>query len=79
MTSPHALVLTLAATLCSFILALVAVVGRRVYPAHTRGGAAMIPSTVAVVAQEVSHADPVPFTVAREPATSRPQARGRCA
>ena len=54
MTSPRALLLSIAATLCGFVLALVAVVGQASTARHPRGGVALAPSTVAVVAQEIS-------------------------
>ena len=74
MTSPRALLLSLAATVCGFVLALVAVVGQASNAATPVVESALAPSTVAVVAQEITPGHPVPFTVALEPATSPPGA-----
>ena len=52
MTSPRALFLSIAATVCGFILALVGVIGQASHAATPVVDAAMAPSTVAVVAQD---------------------------
>ena len=77
MTSPFALLLSIAGSVCMFILALIGIIADATMAPTPAVGAAMAPSTVAVVAQNVRHSDPVTFTVALEPAASRPQARGR--
>ena len=71
MTSPFALVLSIAGTVCMFILALMGIIADATLASSPAVGAAMAPSTVAVVAQDVSHGDPVPFMVVQAPATSR--------
>ena len=77
MTSPFALVLSIAATGCGFIIALVGIIVDAASAPPPTVAAAMTPEIVAVVAPEVRQGDPVPYTVAWEPAASRPQARGR--
>ena len=64
MTSPHALFLSLATTVCAFALALVAIVSQAFGSVTPVGETATVPSTVAVVAQEISHVDSVAWTVA---------------
>ena len=76
MTSPFALLLSIAGTVCMFILALIGIIADATI-APTPAVGAMASSTVAFVAQDVSHGDPVPFTVAQAPATSRAAAWGR--
>ena len=76
MTSPYALLLSIAGTVCMFILALIGIIADASIAPTPAIEAAMIPSTVAV-AQDVSHVDPVAFTVAQGPATSRAAAWGR--
>jgi hypothetical protein len=76
MTSPRALCLSLAATVCGFILALAAVIGQASQAASPAVEMALTPRTVSVVAQELSHDAPVAWTVAWEPAASH-QARNR--
>ena len=71
MTSPFALLLSIAGTVCVFILALIGIIADAASAPTPAVDAAMAPSTVAVVAQDVSHDDPVPYTVALEPAASR--------
>ena len=71
MTSPHALFLSLAATVCAFALALVAIVSHASDSVTPVGGTATVPSTIAVIAQEISHVDSVAWTVAVAPAASR--------
>ena len=77
MTSPFALLLSIAGTVCMFILALIGIIADASNASTAAVDAAMAPSTVAVVAQDVSHGDPVPYTVAQAPATSRAAAWGR--
>lgn len=72
MTSPCALLLSIAATVCGFIITLVAVVGQASIAPTPAGGTAMAPGIVSTVVQEVSHVDPVTFVVAVEPAASHP-------
>ena len=74
MTSPFALVLSIAATGCGFIIALVGLIADAASAPPPTVAAAMPPGTGAVVAPQVRHGDPVPYTVAWEPAASRPQA-----
>ena len=71
MTSPFALVLSIAGTVCMFILALIGIIADATMAPTPAVGAAMAPSIVAVVAQDVRHVDPVTHTVALEPAASR--------
>ena len=68
MTSPRALFLSLAATVCGFALVLVIIIGQASQAATPVVAAATAPVTVAVVAQEIAHDEPVAFTVALEPA-----------
>ena len=77
MTSPFALLLSIAGTVCMFILALIGIIADATIAPTPAVGAAMAPSTVAVVAQDVRHGDPVPYTVAQAPAASRAAAWGR--
>jgi len=77
MTSPFALVLSIAGTVGMFILALIGIIADATIAPTPAVGAASAPSAVAVVAQEVSHGDPVFFTVAQAPATSRATAWSR--
>jgi hypothetical protein len=76
MTSPFALLLSIAGTVCMFILALIGIIADATIAPTPAVGAALAPSTVAVVAQAVSHVAPVPYTVAQAPAASHSQARG---
>ena len=71
MTSPRALFLSLAATVCAFALVLVVIASQASSAATPVVEAALAPSTVAVVAQEISHAASVAWTVALDPAASR--------
>jgi hypothetical protein len=77
MTSPFALLLSIAGTVCMFILALIGIIADATIAPTPAVGAALAPNTVAVVAQVVSHRDPVPYTVAQAPTTSRAAAWGR--
>jgi hypothetical protein len=77
MTSPFALLLSIAGTVGMFILALIGIIADATLAASPAVGAAMAPSTVAVVAQDVSHGDPVLYTVAQAPNTSDAAAWGR--
>ena len=76
MTSPFALLLSIAGTVCMFVLALIGIIADATVAPSPAVGAAMAPRTVAV-AQDVSHGDPVPYTVAQAPDTSRAAAWGR--
>ena len=76
MTSPFALMLSIAGTVCMFVLALIGIIADATVAPSPAVGAAMAPRTVAVVAQDVSHGDPVLFAVDQAPATSHTQARG---
>jgi hypothetical protein len=76
MTSPFALLLSIAGTVCMFILALIGIIADAAVAPSSAVGAAMAPRTVAVVAQDVSHGEAVTYTVALEPAASHTQARG---
>jgi hypothetical protein len=71
MTSPRALFFSIAATICGFALVLVVVAGQASHAAAPVVRAALAPSTVSVVAQEVRHVAPVTLTVAWEPGASR--------
>jgi hypothetical protein len=71
MTSPGTLLLSIAATVCDFVLTLVAVAGHASIAPTPAVGAAMAPGIVAAVDQDVSHSDAVTFTVALAPAASR--------
>jgi hypothetical protein len=77
MTSPFALLLSIAGTVCMFILALIGIIADATIAPTPAVGAALAPSTVAVIAQAVSHGDPVPYTVAQAPAASRAATWGR--
>ncbi len=77
MTSPFALLLSIAGTGCMFIIALVGIIADASSAPTPAVGAAMASSTVAVVAQDVSHGDPFPYTVAQAPDTSRAAAWDR--
>jgi len=69
MNSPRTLVLSIAATACGFILALVTVIGQA-SSAATPVVANQASSTVAVVAQEISQVESVPYMVAWQPTAS---------
>jgi hypothetical protein len=71
MSSPQALFLSLAATVCAFALVLVVIASHASSAATLVVSATHAPRTVAVVAQEISDADSVAWTVARTPAASR--------
>ena len=77
MTSPFALMLSIAGTVGMFILALIGIIADATIAATPAVDAAMASTTVAVVAQDVSHGDPVLYTVAQAPATSRATVWGR--
>ena len=77
MTSPFALLFSIAGTVCMFILALVGIIADASNAPTVAIETAMASSTVAVVAPDVSHGDPVPYTVAQAPDTSRAAAWGR--
>jgi hypothetical protein len=71
MTSPFALLLSITGTVCMFILALIGIIADATVAPSPAVGAALAPSTVAVVAQDLSHDGPVPYTVVQASATSR--------
>jgi hypothetical protein len=71
MTSPQALFLSLAATVCAFALVLVVIASHASSAATLVVSATQAPRTVAVVAQEIDHVAPVTFAVALTPAASR--------
>jgi hypothetical protein len=68
MTSPRALFLSLAATICAFAFALVVISSQASQAATPVVASAHAPSTVAVVAQELSQDESVAWTVVWEPA-----------
>jgi hypothetical protein len=77
MHSPRTLILSIAATACGFLLALVAVIGQASHVSTPVAEVTLPPGIVAAVAQDVRHAEPVPYVVGVEPATSRPHAQTR--
>ena len=77
MTSPFALLLSIAGTVGMFILALIGIIADATIAPTPAVGDAMAHSLVVAVAQDVSHVDPVTYTVALESAASGRQARGR--
>ena len=77
MTSPFALLLSIAGTVCMFILAMIGIIADATIAPTPAVDAAMASSTVAIVAQDVSHGDPVPYLVAQAPDTSHAAAWGR--
>jgi hypothetical protein len=77
MTSPFALLLSIAGTVCMFILAMIGIIADATIAPTPAAGAAMASTTVAVVAQDVSHRDPAPYVVAQAPNTSHAAAWAR--
>ena len=77
MTSPRALLFSLAATVCGFIFAIVVVADQASSTPTSAVDVAMAPGHVSVVAQDVSDFNAVPFTVALEPAASHLQLQVR--
>jgi hypothetical protein len=75
MNSPRTLFLSIAATACGFILALVGVIGQASNAASSAVEVAMTPGIFAEVVQDVSHVDPITYAVALESAASHLQAR----
>ena len=71
MTSPRALLLSIAATMCCFIITLILVAGQASTAPTSAVDAAMAPGIVSAVAKDVGRVDPVAYTVALEPAASR--------
>jgi hypothetical protein len=71
MTSPFALVLSMAGTACIFIIALVGIIADAASAPTPAESEATAHSLVATVAQDVRYGDPVLYTVALEPAASR--------
>ena len=74
MHSPRTLILSIAATGCGFLLALVAVIGQASHTSTPVAVLAMSPGIVATV-EEVRHAEPVSYVVAFASETSYAQAR----
>ena len=72
---PRTLVLSIAATACGFILALVGVIGHAAQAATPVVEVAMVSGIVTVVAEAASRFDAVPYVVAPESAASHAQAR----
>jgi hypothetical protein len=77
MTSPFALLLSIAGTVSMFILAMIGIVADASSAPTPAVEASLAPSTVAVFAHDVSHGDSVVFTVAQAPAASRAAAWSR--
>jgi hypothetical protein len=75
MTSPRTLILSIAATACSFILALGVIIGQASIASPAGVDVAMAPAIVSPVTQDSSGFDPVTSTVALEPAASHLQGR----
>jgi hypothetical protein len=71
MTSPFALLLSIAGTVCMFIVALIGIIADAAVAPTPTVGMAVTPGIVAAVEQEVSYVDPVANAVALEPAASR--------
>ena len=63
MTSPRALFLLLAATVCAFALVLVVIASQASLAATPVVAATQAPSTVSIVAQEITHSASVTFAV----------------
>src|SRR5215217_9752374 len=70
MNSPRALLISIAATACSFIIALVGIIGAASHAATPTGAVSTAPAIVSTVAQDVRHVDPVIWTLALEPVAS---------
>ena len=77
MTSPFALLLSIAGTVSMFILAMIGIIADASIAPTSAVDAALAPRTIAVVAQDVSHGDPVPFMVAQASDTSHAAAWSR--
>ena len=77
MNSPRALILSIAATAASFVLALVGVIASASSAATPVAEVAMVPGSVAIVAQEVRYDAPVVLTVELGPVASPFQAHVR--
>jgi hypothetical protein len=77
MNSPRTLFLSIAATACGFILALVVVIGHASIASTSAVDVAMAPGIVSSVTQDTSRIDPVLYAVAPAPATSRAAAWSR--
>ena len=75
MTSPRALLCSLAATVCGFVLVLVVVIGQASQAATPVVASATVFSPVSVVAQEIRDVEPVAWTVAWESARREPLTR----
>ena len=75
MNSPRTLVLSIAATACGFLLALVGVIGHASNAATPAAELATAPGIVSTIAQDVSSFEPVPYVVAVEPVASHAQRR----
>ena len=72
MTSPYALLLSIAGTVCMFILTLIGIIADATIAPTPAVDTAMASSTVAVVAQDVRHGDPVPIRSPRCPTPAAP-------
>jgi len=77
MNSPRALLISIAATACSFIIALVGIIGAASHAATPTGAVSTAPAIVSTVAQDVHHVEPVTWTLAVESVASHPQTRNR--
>jgi hypothetical protein len=77
MTSPFALLLSIAGTACMFFIALVGIIADATIAPSSADSDAATHSSVATVAQDVRQVDPVPYTVLQAPDTSRAAAWGR--
>jgi hypothetical protein len=71
MTSPYALLLSIAGTVCMFILALIGIIADATFAPTPAVGDTMARGHVSVVAQDVSHVAPVTYAVALQSAVSR--------
>ena len=70
MTSPFALMLSIAGTVCMFILALIGIIVDATIAPTPADDATMAHGIVSTVDQDVNHVDPVAYTVALEPAAN---------
>jgi len=75
MTNPRTLLLSIAATACSFTLALIGVAGPAPIASTRTVGAATASGLIAAVAEDASRLDPIMFAVTPEPAASDPAHR----
>ena len=77
MNSPRALVLSIAATACSFVIALVGVIASASSGSTPAADVALVPGSVAIVAQEVRYVAPVAVTVELELVASQARTHAR--